>query len=157
MIRWFLPILALTTTTAPRVGDLAPEFTATELGRATHRASLFGQITIVEFFATWCGPCRENLRDMRSLQEEFGHRIQTLVIATDDPTAVRRFLEENPQPKDSTWIVDGTGHLARRWGEDRLPTTFFVDKQAVIRHINRGHGPGFLARSARWLRSMLTP
>jgi hypothetical protein len=52
-------------------------------------------------------------------------------------------------------VLDGDGVLARTFGEDRLPTTFFLDAKLIIRHINRGHGSGFRERAARWLSAML--
>ena len=51
--------------------------------------------------------------------------------------------------------LDGDGELARAFGEDRLPTAFFLDERATIRHINRGHGSGYRTRATRWLSAML--
>jgi hypothetical protein len=51
--------------------------------------------------------------------------------------------------------LDRAGELERAFGADRLPTTFFLDTDAIIRHINRGHGAGFRARATRWLGELI--
>ena len=80
-----------------------------------------------------------------------------MIVAVEGETpALREFIAHQPLPEDATVVLDGNGELARRFGEDRLPTTFFLDEKATIRHINRGHGIGFRARATRWLSDMLT-
>jgi hypothetical protein len=68
---------------------------------------------------------------------------------------LKDFLASHPLPAETIVALDGDGKLARAFGEDRLPTTFFLDEKATIRHINRGHGSGYHARATRWLTTML--
>ena len=63
-------------------------------------------------------------------------------------------IEFSPQSLSCTARLPDGG-LARAFGENRLPTRFFLDDRAIIRHINRGHGSGYRARARRWLTEML--
>jgi hypothetical protein len=72
-----------------------------------------------------------------------------------EPAAVaRRWAADTDLPPDTIIALDPLGAAARRWGASRLPTTFIVDAAGVVRHINRGWGPGYRARLSRWLRAM---
>lgn len=156
MFRAISLFFLLAASASPKIGDEAPAFSLATLdGKEVDRTWLSGQVTVVEFFATWCVPCRENLDDLRANQQEFGNRVRTLVVAVDEPAKVRKFLEAYPRFAQAAWTSDANGEVARRFGEDRLPTTFFLDEGAVIRHINRGHGPGFSRRATGWLRAMV--
>ncbi len=162
MVRTIALLFLLAASAPPKIGDGAPAFSlarltasATSEGQAIDRAWLSGQVTAVEFFATWCAPCRENLDDLREIQGELGNRVRVLVIAVDEPAKVREFLKGHPSLEQVAWALDSTGEVARRWGEDRLPTTFFLDKKAIIRRINRGHGDGFRRRATGWLRALV--
>jgi thiol-disulfide isomerase/thioredoxin len=143
----------------PHVGDPAPTFEAQTLAGTNVRSdSLRGQITVVEFFASWCEPCKESLAEVLALRESLGAHFGLMVVAVQgDVPALRDFFAGHPLPAGMVVALDGDGVLARAFGEDRLPTTFFVDAKAIIRHINRGHGSGFRERAARWLSGMLTP
>jgi hypothetical protein len=77
------------------------------------------------------------------------------VAVESEAPALREYFVRIPPPEGAIVVHDTTGEVARRWGKDRLPTSFFVDRGAVIRHINRGHGPGFRARATRWLQRLL--
>lgn len=156
MFRGIALLFLLAASVPPKIGDGAPAFSLATLdGKEFDRSWLFGKVTVVEFFATWCVPCRENLDDLWATRKELENRFRVLVVAVDDPIKVREFLKVHSGFKQVAWAFDSNGEAARRWGEDCLPTTFFLDKDAIIRHINRGHGPGFQRRATGWLRAMV--
>ena len=142
---------------APIIGDAAPLVAAEMLDGATPIDRVpAGEIVVVDFFATWCQPCHRALGDLVALRADLGPRVHVLLIdVEEDPARVRHFLAETQLPEGAQIALDRTGAVARRWGQDRFPTTFLVDEKSVIRHINRGWGAGYRERLGRWLRAML--
>jgi cytochrome c biogenesis protein CcmG/thiol:disulfide interchange protein DsbE len=142
----------------PLIGDPAPTFELrTADGDPVGRDQLMGRVTVVEFFATWCIPCQRSLEDLRAVREQLGPDVKMLIVVVEsEPRAVREYFSRRAPPPGATLVHDVRGEAARLWGKDRLPTSFFVDRGGIVRHINRGHGPGFRARAIRWLRAMLT-
>jgi peroxiredoxin len=121
-------------------GDRVPSFGAPVLdGDSLHLASLAGQPVMLNVWATWCAPCREEMPQLQALHEQFGHRgLRILGVSVDsrgsEPT-IRRFVEEGGytytilhDPADvvsrefrtsggvpETFLIDGDGRLVRRW------------------------------------------
>jgi len=151
-----LPLLAAGVA-RPHVGEPAPAFEARTLaGKSVRGASLRGHVTVVEFFASWCTPCKESLSEILAIRESQGPHFGLMLVAVEgDVPAVREFVAGHALPAETLVALDGDGLLARAFGEDRLPTTFFLDARMIIRHINRGHGAGFRERATRWLLAML--
>jgi thiol-disulfide isomerase/thioredoxin len=154
----FALVLALGLSDAPRPGvrDPAPPLELETLdGRPFPRAHLGGEATIVDFFATWCKPCHAALADLASVRARLGVPTTLIVVAVgEDAPTVKRFVDAHPLPPGAELALDRGGATARRWGQDRFPTTFLVDAGGVIRHINRGWGPGYADRLLTWLRGL---
>jgi peroxiredoxin len=142
----------------PQVGEPLPAFAAKTLaGTVVRNDNLKGHITVVDFFASWCLPCNESLQEILAVRKGLDSRFEMVVVAVEgDTPALRAFLSSHSLPAGITVALDQDGSLARTFGEDRLPTTFFVDEQAIIRHINRGYGSGFRVRATRWLNAMIS-
>jgi peroxiredoxin len=157
MISLLLLSLLAADAARPHVGEPAPAFEARTLaGKSVRSDNLRGQATVVEFFASWCTPCQENLSEILAIRKSLGPHFGLMLVAVEgDVPAVREFVAGHALPAGSVVALDGDGLLARAFGEDRLPTTFFLDPKMIIRHINRGHGAGFRERAARWLSAML--
>jgi thiol-disulfide isomerase/thioredoxin len=158
MIPFLLLSLLMADATRPQVGDSAPPFQARSLtGKIVRGEDLQSHVTVVEFFASWCQPCKEGLSEILIIRQKLEPHFALMIVSVEgEAPALREFIAHQPLPEDATVVLDGNGELARRFGEDRLPTTFFLDEKATIRHINRGHGVGFRARATRWLSDMLT-
>ena len=141
----------------PIVGDPAPPLALETLdGAARPEGQRRGAVTVVDFFTTWCKPCHEALRDLAALRSAQGKEIQVVLVDVgEDPALVRRFLTTAALPADARVLLDPAGTTTGAWGHDRFPTTFLIDRTGVIRHINRGWGPGYRERLGRWLRAML--
>ena len=156
MVALLLLLLLVTGTVRLHLGDPAPAFEAKTLaGENLRGENLQGQVTVLEFFASWCEPCQQSLSEILTLRESRGLHFKLVVVAVEgDVPSLRKFLANHPLPEGTAIALDGNGVLARTFGEDRLPTTFFLDKRAIIRHINRGHGSGFRDRITRWLSDM---
>jgi thiol-disulfide isomerase/thioredoxin len=120
---------------AGRIGATAPDFEWTDLDGKTVRLSSYrGKVVVVNFWATWCLPCRE---EMPALQRVAASEPDVVVLEVDlmEPgDKARSFLDslglDRLQP-----VLDGDGATTRRYGVLTLPSTFFVDKDGVIRHL----------------------
>jgi thiol-disulfide isomerase/thioredoxin len=140
----------------PKVGDAAPPLELESLeGQPLAQTRLVGQVTVVEFMASWSKPCHKALKDLAAVRAAHGDRVKVLVIDVgEDPETVRKFIAAHPLPEGAVLALDRTGGTARRWGQDGFPTTFLVDEGGVIRQIQRGWSAGHQARINKSLRSM---
>src|SRR3954467_10786230 len=111
----------------------APAFIARDLdGREISTASLRGKVVLLNFWATWCPPCRAEIPDLIALQEKYRDRLQVIGISEDEtsPESVRAFAEEH---KMNYPIVMTTPALQKMFpGISALPTSFILDKESRV-------------------------
>ena len=115
-----------------------PALSMTDLdGHTLSSASWRGKVVIVNFWATWCPPCRAEIPDLIALQGKYRDRLQIIGISEDDdsPDVVRKFVAHY---KMNYPVVMTTPELRKVFtGVNALPTSFIVDREArvVQRHI----------------------
>lgn len=123
----------------PQVGDPAPDFTLVDLdGNRVTMSELRGRPVILNFWATWCGPCRVEMPDLAALQAEHVDD-DLLVLAVNQAESaeqVRAFLDE--LELDLTAVLDSKGEVADAYGAFFLPSTMFVDANGTITAFHRG-------------------
>ena len=128
---------------AGRVGAPAPNFEWESPDGTRHTlAELRGQVVVLNFWATWCPPCRAEMPVLqRVAQAESGARFIE-VDYQEDQDQVATFFERLDL-RDLTPIIDPNGETARRYGVAGgagLPWTFFIGRDGMIRHVEIG-GP----------------
>src|SRR3954463_827474 len=109
----------------------APAFVAVDLdGREISTASLRGKVILLNFWATWCPPCRAEIPDLIALQEKYRDQLQVIGISEDEtsPDTVRRWADEH---KMNYPIVMLTPALEKMFsGITALPTSFIIDRDS---------------------------
>lgn len=115
-------------------GSRAPGFSLTDItGRRLDLASYRGKVVLLDFWATWCGPCRQEIPRFVQMQEEYGPRgLQIVGISLDDSAEpVRRFYREL---KMNYPVALGDAALAEKYGGVLgLPTAFLIGRDGRIR------------------------
>ena len=106
-------------------------------GRSISSADLRGKVTIVNFWATWCPPCRAEIPDLIALQKKYGDRLQIVGISQDEGSVdgVKRFVAAQQMNYP---VVMTTPELEKAFpGVTALPTSFILDREArvVQRHV----------------------
>jgi thiol-disulfide isomerase/thioredoxin len=113
-------------------------FTARDLdGREVSSTAWRGKVVLVNFWATWCGPCRAEIPDLVALQEKYRDRLQIIGVSEDEgpAEAVRRFADDR---KVNYPIVMTTPELRKLFpGVNALPTSFILDRESrlVQKHV----------------------
>jgi thiol-disulfide isomerase/thioredoxin len=114
---------------------VAPNFRLTTLdGRVLTLESLSGNVVLIDFWATWCGPCREALPRIRQIAKKFdGQPLVVLSISLDNDEAKwRDFVAKNGM----TWVQyrDGgfEGGISEEFGVTAIPATFTIDADGVL-------------------------
>ena len=90
------------------------------------------EITLVNFFATWCGPCREEHVYLKRLSNEKGLKIIG-VNYKDDPNKAVEWLKELGNPYSDV-IVDSKGLIGIDWGVYGIPETYIVNSKGIIKY-----------------------
>ena len=109
--------------------------------------SLRGRVLVVEFWASWCGPCIEAMPRLDALRKEmhgagYGERFEVLAVGLDQRVEdARRFL--SVRPVSYPVVVDTIGIASRSYGVWRMPATFLVDVDGTVKQIYHGYGPSF--------------
>ena len=114
---------------------MAPNFRLTTLdGRTLTLESLSGKVVLIDFWATWCGPCREALPHIRQIAQKFdGQPLVVLSISLDtDEAKWKDFVAKNGM----TWMQyrDGRfdGPIAKEFDVNAIPATFTIDADGVL-------------------------
>ena len=130
-----------------------PELTLRTLdGRTITSEDLRGKVTLVNFWATWCGPCRAEIPDLIKLQERYPDQLQIIGVSEDEGPVglVERFAEQYGMNYP---IVMTTPEIDRAFpGVMALPTSFMVDPDLRVVRTHVGLvNPGILEQEARFL------
>jgi peroxiredoxin len=126
------------------IGTPAPAFDLPVFGsKHGHMAlaDLRGKVVLLDFWASWCGPCRQSFPLYEKLRAEMPARDFTLLAINldemaDGPTA---FLEEHPVKYTS--LADPAGEVARQFGLIGMPSSFVIDRDGVVRARHTGFKP----------------
>jgi thiol-disulfide isomerase/thioredoxin len=97
--------------------------------------SLRGQVVFLNFWASWCAPCRREFPSMMELQQTMdGREFRMVAISQDeDEAALRAFIEEIGVDTDRILVLrDPDGELTRRYGTELLPETYLIDTEGSI-------------------------
>lgn len=144
------------TVAAVDAGSRAPELGARTLdGRPIRMADLRGKVVIVDFWASWCEPCREELPALDRLYQRYREQGLVVVGVSVDRTErnARGFLRRNSV---SFPIIHDEGHrIADRYSPPRMPSSYIVDRRGVIRHVHEGFRSGDERRIEREVRALL--
>ena len=114
-----------------RIGKAAPDFTVGDSAKSVRLADYRGKIVMVNFWASWCGPCIQETPALVALHHERPD-IAILGISIDeDPGAYRRFLERFHV--DYTTVLDPDQTVAKKYGADGWPETYIIDRSGILR------------------------
>ena len=121
---------------SPAFARTAPDLKAKDLtGQSQKLSALRGQIVVLSFWATWCGPCREELPRLSRLSATYaGRNVHFIAVSIDDPKdrkKIEPFLQQQ-QIHLETWVGPDADTLDRFSLGDIVPDTVIIDQNGVI-------------------------
>lgn len=127
----------------PRVGSLAPDLSLPLLDEGERTLSeLRGKVVVLNLWATWCPPCRAEMPALQQAYDDYrDHGLEILAVNTtfqDSADDAAEFVKE--LGVTFPVLLDTTGQVSRSYALRAMPTTYFIDRQGIIREIVLG-GP----------------
>ena len=114
-----------------QVGKKAPDFTVSDGTSTVHLASYRGKVVLLNFWASWCGPCIEETPGLMALHRDMPGLAMIGVSVDEDANAYRRFLAE--YHIDYTTVRDPNETAASLYHSEAWPETYIIDRKGVIR------------------------
>lgn len=137
-----LPMVAAAA--ADATGKPAADFTlkATS-GKNLRLAEQRGDVVMINFWATWCGPCRQEMPLLEKLHGKYKDLGFTLlgINVEADPSGMAKYLKD--VPVTFPILRDGENKVAKLYGVDGMPSTVIIDRNGTVRFIHRGYKPGY--------------
>ncbi|MFP3510171.1 redoxin domain-containing protein [Peribacillus sp. SIMBA_075] len=119
-----------------KIGAKAPDFTLKTLdGKQVELSDYKGKKVMLNFWATWCPPCKKEMPDMEKYTQQAGDDVVILAVNIDPENDVQGFVEDNgisfTIPLDSQSAKEAVND---RYKISSIPTTYFIDKEGIIRN-----------------------
>jgi cytochrome c biogenesis protein CcmG/thiol:disulfide interchange protein DsbE len=126
-----------------RVDSPAPDFSLQDLANREVTLSSYHdrKVVLMDFWATWCGPCRMAMPGLQKLQDDFkDHSLEVLSIdQSESAEQVHSFLEHRKYFFHV--VLDSKGAVGNKYGVRGIPTVVLVDKKGLIRWLKVGYSP----------------
>ena len=121
------------------VGQVAPDFTLTDLeGNEVTLSQYRGKVVFINFWATWCPPCRAEMPEIEAIYQEY--KDKDVVVIGVDIREVEEEVRQYVQAGGYSWtfVLDTSGVVTADYKIVAIPTSFFLDTEGVIRAVNIG-------------------
>lgn len=122
----------------------APDFKLdSRAGTPVSLSQLKGQVVMINFWATWCGPCRQEMPHLESMYKKYNKMGFTLlgVNVEPDSKAANDFLAKQT-PVTFPILYDTESKVTSLYNVNSMPSTVFVDRKGNVRLLHRGYKPG---------------
>lgn len=118
--------------------EKAPDFTLSGTTGKVHLSALKGRVVYVDFWASWCVPCRKSFPWMNEIQSRFGAKGLTVVAINIDKGegAAEAFLKDYPPIFKVAF--NPSGDVAESYGVWTMPSSYLIDKKGNLRFIHKG-------------------
>jgi peroxiredoxin len=148
--------LASAIAAAAPVSGPAPSFELkARTGEAVSLADLRGEVVMINFWATWCGPCRQEMPHLEALYQRYGSLGFTLlgVNVEDDPKGAEAWLAETPV--SFPILFDSENEVTKLYDVVAMPSTVLVDRSGNMRYIHHGYKPGYENEYQNQIRALI--
>lgn len=129
---------------ASELSGVAPDFTLkSNQGKNIRLQDLRGEVVMLNFWASWCGPCRQEMPLMDEIYKKYSKLGFTiLAVNVDENTAdADRFLDA--VPVSFPVVYDSDSRISELYQVDAMPTTIMIDRDGNKRFLHRGYQPGY--------------
>ena len=137
-------------------GQTAPDFALkSSTGENLRLSEYRGDVVMINFWATWCGPCRQEmplLDELHSRYERVGFSLLGVNIDDDAGKAMNMVSELGVT---FPVLFDHRKEVSKMYEVDAMPTTIILDREGTVRHVHLGYKPGYEAHYLDQIRSLL--
>jgi len=141
---------------AAELGKTAPDFTLKSLeGKNLKLSEMTGNVVLINFWATWCGPCREEMPLLNVLHNKYEPLGFTVlgVNVEEDLKGAQGFLKNFPV--DFPVLLDNTNQVSRQFKVVAMPTTVVVDRDGNMRYLHQGYKSGDEAKYRKMVKTLV--
>jgi peroxiredoxin len=152
----FSVLAATSLASSSLIGQLAPDFALKNASGDNLRLSEFrGDVVMINFWATWCGPCRQEmplLDELYSRYQRVGFNLLGVNIDDDSSKAMNMIAELGVS---FPVLFDTRKEVSKLYAVDAMPVTILVDRDGKVRHVHHGYKPGYEQDYLNEIRSLL--
>src|SRR5690606_27710681 len=138
------------------VGQPAPDFALKSASGQNLRLSEYrGEVVMINFWATWCGPCRQEMPLLDELYDRYqrvGFQLLGVNIDDDSSKAMNMAAELGVS---FPVLFDSNKSVSREYEVQTMPVTILVDRNGTVRHVHQGYKPGYEEKYLTEIRALL--
>jgi peroxiredoxin len=124
-------------------GATAPAFQLSSAGGgALSLADLKGQVVLINFWASWCGPCRQEMPVLEQLYKKYKAGGFTLLGVNVEPKSADAASFLQSTPVSFPIVFDADSHVSKLYEVSGMPSTVIVDRKGTVRYVHHGYKPG---------------
>jgi peroxiredoxin len=141
---------------APAVGSPAPDFTLRSSGGPNLRLSeQRGQVVLLNFWATWCGPCREEMPQLNRLYDKYrGAGLVMLGVNVDEDPAKAAEVAQKLGVRFPV-LLDSNKQVSSRYELSAMPSTVLIDRDGKVRFLHKGYREGYAQLYDQQIRDLI--
>lgn len=149
-------ILASAIAAAAPMSGAAPDFQLeSRSGETVSLAAHKGEVVMINFWATWCGPCRQEIPHLEALYQRYSSLGFTLlgVNVEEDPKGAEAWLAETPV--SFPILFDSKNEVTKLYDVVAMPSTVLVDRAGNVRFVHHGYKPGYENEYQNQIRALI--
>ena len=159
LLKLFTMALALSLSVSLQAAELtgkAPDFTLkSSSGKNIKLSELRGEVVLLNFWASWCGPCRQEMPLLDKLQERYGsYGFKVLGVNVEEDSAKAKKLLKDI-PVSFPILFDDKNRASEAYKVAAMPSTVMIDRDGNMRYLHKGYKPGDEATYRKWVKKLI--